>query len=189
MEYMKTILLIMYVATGIGLIGIALFKKIKVNEGEVIEKFKEYKAAYMGGNIFFGILFLTLAYFFYKNNISGWILVVTVPIVELLQRVINNYYIKDIEEVEVKEGKTELSEEINIDEILKDDFFEEKRKLEITQEEHLEKNQPNNNEDLKLKNQEIVNTLFEEGVNLGIFPKDLFDILNNSTKKQEDLEV
>lgn len=189
MEYMKTILLIMYVATGIGLIGIALFKKIKVNEGEVIEKFKEYKAVYMCGNIFFGLSFLTLAYFFYKNNISGWILVATVPIVELLQCVINNYYIKDIEDIEVKEGKTELSEEINIDEILKDDFFEEKRKLEITQEEHLEKVQPNSEENLRLKNQEIVNKLFEEGVNLGVFQKDLFDVLNNSSIKQENLET
>lgn len=158
------ILLIMYVVTGIALIGIALFKKIVVAEGERIDNFKQYKLVYTLTNILFGLIFLGLAAMYYFGKVSGYILFATIPVVEILQRLINNYYIKDADPNEEEKCTSKLAEEIDLDEILEEDFFEKNKQIENNEKEDKEELEKKTRE----KHRKKINELLMEGIELGI---------------------
>lgn len=159
----KNFLLILYTLTGIALIGMGLFKKIKVFEGEIIEKLKELQIINTISSIIFGIIFIIEAYFCYLNRLHWSVLIISIIIVEFFQQMLYKHYIK-IDDVKKNEESNELANSINLDEIMNDDFFDKKQQEEeLKIKEYQEQQQKHKEESIK-----VLAELLQEGISLGI---------------------
>lgn len=173
MAYLKLAAIIAYLITAISLIVVGVFKKIEVEEGEVIEKYNQYKIVSKGTTIFFGFLMIVLSYCYYEKKIHGAILLVSLLVIDLLQRIINNFYIKE-GEIELVNGTTQLAEEINIDEIMEEDFFDKKMAL---------------NEGKGKEYSKLLNDLILEGIQIGVLHNEQPNVVDISILEENDRDI
>lgn len=161
----KITFLIFYAIIGVALIGIGIFKKIKIFEGEKIEKLKELQIINTLSCIIFGFCFIAESYFCYLDKLHWGFLIASIIVVEIFQQSLFKIYIKS-EEKTIEEKTTELAENIGLDEILDEDFFGNKKEKEREKEIHLQLQREKEDE-----GKQILEELIKEGMELGVLNK------------------
>lgn len=162
----KNLILILYAIMGAALIIMGLFKKIQVFEGEKIEKLGELQIINTLTSIIFGSIFIFESYLCYLGKIHWIFLIFSVILVEVFQQTLFKVYIKEDIENNIQTKTTKLSEDIKLDEILEEDFFEQKKEVEKEEKEKEEYLQLRKEEEEKSK--KILQDLIKEGIELGI---------------------
>lgn len=179
MSNMKEILLGAYAIIGVALIGLGIFKKIKLYEGEKVKNLKQLKLVNTTSSILFGLIFIAEAYFCYIDKLHWGFLIASMAIVEIFQRKLYDFYIIDSPEEEDR-GTSDLAKNIGLDEIMEDDFFNKKQEKEEEekQQELLKQQYENYERKQKEETKRIFADLLMEGISLGIIP-------DENTEKEE----